>query len=178
MSKKPLALGKVYRLIEPGPVILLTTSFKGKPNVMPQSWHLMMEFEPPLIGFIVSDRNYSFEALVKTGECAINVPSSRLLEKVVKCGNVSGQNIDKFKKFGLTPLPASSVEAPLILECFANLECRVVDRTLSKKYGFFVVEVVKAWMDRTIPHAKTLHHQGRGLFMIAGRTVKTRSRAK
>ena len=125
---KPFPLDRVYQLIEPGPVVLLTTAFDGKPNVMTMSWHMMMEFVPPRIGCIVSSADHSFTALFKTGECVIAIPSADMAEKVVAIGNCSGRDTDKFAEIGLTALPAEEVSAPLIGECFANLECQVVDR--------------------------------------------------
>jgi len=77
-EKKTCPLGKVYGLLEPGPVVLLTTARRGRANVMPMSWYTMLEFEPPLVGCVVSDRNFSFEALKKTKECAINIPTVEL----------------------------------------------------------------------------------------------------
>ncbi|HQW86177.1 MAG TPA: flavin reductase, partial [Flavobacteriales bacterium] len=94
----------------------------------------------------------------------------------VGCGNTSGRDTDKFARFGLTPRPASMVGAPLIDECFANLECRVVDKRLARAYCFFVLEVVKAWRDPAVKRPSTLHHEGSGTFMVAGERVVTRSR--
>jgi flavin reductase (DIM6/NTAB) family NADH-FMN oxidoreductase RutF len=164
-------LSEVYRLLEPGPVVLVTTARAGRANVMPMSWHLMMEFVPPLVGCVISNRNYSFETLKRTRECVINIPTVELAEKVVACGNASGERVDKFKAFGLTSVAAACVRAPLISECYASLECRVVDGKLAAKYNFFVLEVVKAWIDPTKKHPRTIHHQGEGVFMVAGRTI-------
>src|SRR5208282_6612052 len=72
---KDLSLSKVYQLLEPGPVVLLTTARKGRANIMTLSWHMMVEFEAPLIACVVSNRNYSFAALRATKECVIAVPS-------------------------------------------------------------------------------------------------------
>lgn len=177
-KKRSLPLGQVYRLLEPGPVVLLTTAAGGRRNVMPMSWHLMMEFEPPLVGCVVSDRNHSFAALQATGECALNIPSVELARAVVRCGNSSGRTVDKFDAFGLTPLPASEVGAPLVAECWASLECRVVDRRLVPDYGLFVLEVVKAWIEPARRTARTIHHLGRGEFMVAGRRFRLPSRKK
>ena len=178
MAKKSLPLSGVYRLLEPGPVVLVTTSYKGRANVMTMSWHTMMEFEPPLVGCVLSGRNYSFDALVKTKECVLNIPTVDLAQKVVKVGNSSGRKLDKFKAFGLTPLPASQVVAPLIAECYASLECRVADTRMVNKYNFFVLEVVKAWIDPAQKHPSTLHHEGRGCFRVAGEVLKLPSRMK
>jgi flavin reductase (DIM6/NTAB) family NADH-FMN oxidoreductase RutF len=171
-KKRAFPLAQVYGLLEPGPVVLLTTCRAGRANVMPMSWHTMMEFVPPLVGCIVSNRNYTFETLRATGECALNIPTVELAKKVVACGNASGESVDKFRKFGLTPVAAAMVKAPLIAECYANLECKVVDRRLVARYNFFVLEVVKAWVDPRQPRPRTMHHQGEGVFLLAGRTIK------
>jgi flavin reductase (DIM6/NTAB) family NADH-FMN oxidoreductase RutF len=173
---RTLALDKVYRLLEPGPVVLVTTSRKGRPNVMAQSWHTMMDFCPPIVGCVISNRNYSFGALKATKECVIGIPGVAIAARVVKCGNASGRNLDKFAAFGLTAVPASRVDAPLIAECFANLECRVVDMRMATRYNFFVLAVVKAWIDPKRRHSRTIHHLGKGTFMVAGRTIKLPSK--
>lgn len=177
-KKRSFPLSRVYRLLEPGPVLLLTTAYKGRANVMTQSWHTMMEFEPPLVGCVIGGQSYSFEALVKTRECVLNIPTVELAKQVVGIGNCSGKRTDKFEKFKLTPLPASEVAPPLIAECYANLECRVADSRMVNRYGFFVLEVVKAWIDPSIKAPRTLHHQGRGAFMVAGDTIRLPSRMK
>ena len=178
MAKKSFPLSRVYGLLEPGPVVLVTTAEKGRPNIMTMSWHTMMEFEPPLVGCVISDRNHSFGVLKATKECVINIPTVELAAQVVGCGNTSGRKLDKFKAFGLTPAAASRVKAPLIDECYASLECKVVDAKLAAKYCFFILEVLKAWIDRSRKHPRTIHHLGRGAFMVAGRTIKLPSRKK
>ncbi len=97
MAKRSLSLSKVYGLLEPGPVVLVTTARGGRSNVMPMSWYTMMEFEPPLVGCVISNRNYSFGVLKATKECVINIPTVEIAEKVVGCGNVSGADVDKFE---------------------------------------------------------------------------------
>jgi len=177
-AKVALPLSKVYGVLEPGPVVLLTTVHRGRRNVMAMSWHTMLEFEPPPVGCIVSGRHYSFDALKATRQCVLNVPTVELAAKVVGCGNSSGRRVDKFERFGLTAAPAATVDAPLIAECYANLECRVVDTRLVNRYNFFVLEVSKAWIDPQNKEPRTLHHRGRGVFMVAGETIKLASRAK
>ena len=181
MKKKILPLSEVYRLIEPGPVVLLSTHHQGIDNVMTMSWHTMLDFNPPLIGCVVSNRNFSFNLLKKSKECVINIPTCDLATKIIECGNVSGKKIDKFKKFKLTKTPALKVKAPLIYECFANLECVVVDMKLANQYNFFVLKVLKSWIDSSLKkntYPETLHHRGTGVFMIAGKSIKLPSKAK
>jgi flavin reductase (DIM6/NTAB) family NADH-FMN oxidoreductase RutF len=173
-----LQLSGVYSLLEPGPVVLLTTADKGKLNLMTLSWHMMVEFEPPLLACVVSSDDYSFAALRASRECVIALPAAALATKVVQAGNVSGRNIDKFALVGLTPLPALRVAAPLIAECFANLECKVVDSRLVNKYNLFVMEVVQAWIDPTQQSPKTLHHQGYGRFIVDGDIIELSSKMR
>jgi flavin reductase (DIM6/NTAB) family NADH-FMN oxidoreductase RutF len=163
-------------LLEPGPVVMVTTVRKGRPNIMTLSWHMMMEFEPPLVGCVLSNRNFSFEALRETKECVINIPAAELAKKVVGCGNTSGRAMDKFKRFGLTAENAACVDAPLIRECFANLECKLVDERMVERYCFFVLQVVKARIDPRQKRARTLHHCGRGVFVVDGKRMKLRSK--
>ena len=111
---KEIPLAKIFHLIEPGPVVLLTTASKGGANVMTMSWHMMMEFVPPLVACLVSPGNWSYKALRATRECVIAVPTVDLASKVVDIGNCSGQDVNKFEAFGLTGVPAKKVAAPLI----------------------------------------------------------------
>lgn len=171
-------MSKVYGLLEPGPVVMLTTARGDYINVMTMSWHTMLEFEPPLIGCVVSSGDYTFKILKATRECVIAIPGVELAPKVVRVGNTSGRDLDKFKKFSLTAAPASLVKAPLIEECFANLECRVVDTSMVNKYNFFVLEVVKAWIDPGAAHPQTIHHLGKGVFMVAGKQIRLPSKMK
>ena len=178
MAKRTYPLGKVYGLLEPGPVVLVSTARKGQANIMTMSWHTMMEFEPPLIGCVISGRNASFDTLRAAKECVINIPTAELAKQVVGVGNCSGETVDKFARFGLTPVAAKEVQAPLIKECYASLECRVADTRLVNRYNFFILEVVRAWVDTSIKHPQTLHHRGNGEFVVANETIRLRSAMK
>jgi flavin reductase (DIM6/NTAB) family NADH-FMN oxidoreductase RutF len=174
MEDFPLSLA--YRLLEPGPVVLLTTAHNGRANVMTMSWHMMVDSMLPLVACVVSRGDFSFGALRATRECVIAVPTAELAAKVVEIGNCSGRDVDKFATIGLTPRPALEVVAPLIAECFANLECRVVDMRLTNKYNLFVLEVVKAWIEPGHKKPRTIHHRGYGEFFVDGETIKLPSR--
>ena len=173
---KDLRLSKVYQLLEPGPVVLLTTAHNGRANVMTMSWHMMVAFEPPLVACVVSSADHSFAALRAAKECVIAIPALELAPKVLAVGNCSGRDTEKFERFGRTPAPAKLVVPPLVAECFANLECRVADTRLVNKYNLFVLEVLKAWIDPAQRDPKTIHHHGYGRFVVDGETIKLKSR--
>lgn len=178
MAKRSFPLSKVYGLLEPGPVVMVTTADDVRPNIMTMSWHTMLDFEPPLLGFVISNRNHSFGLLAASNECVINIPTVDIADKVVRCGNTSGVSTNKFERFGLTPKPATHVNAPLIKECFANLECRVVDTRMVPVYCLFIAEVIKAWIDPAVKNPRTIHHLGKGNFMVAGERIKLKSKMK
>ena len=178
MTIRQYHLPKVYQLLEPGPVVLLTTAGKGRPNIMTMSWHMMLEFEPPLVACVVSEANFTFTALRSTGEAVIAIPARGLADIVVKIGNCSGSDTDKFQRFGFTPLAARQIRPPLIKECFCNLECRVKDASLVKRYNLFILEVLKAWIDPAQKSPKTLHHRGYGSFVVDGAVIKLKSKMR
>ena len=170
-----LPLSKAFQLIEPGPVVLVTTAHKGKANIMTMTWHMVMDFTPQ-IGCIIGPWDFSFIALKATKECVLAIPTVDIAGKVVDIGNCSGRDVDKFEKFGLTPMPAEVVKAPLIKECLANLECRVVDTRMVNKYSMFVLEGVKAWIDPERKERRTFHAVGDGTFIVDGRKLDLKKR--
>jgi Conserved protein/domain typically associated with flavoprotein oxygenases, DIM6/NTAB family len=163
-------ISKTFQLLEAGPVVLLSTANKGRINVMTMSWHMVMDFSP-LIGCIVGPWDYSFTALKETRECVIGVPTVDLAEKVVDIGNCSGRETDKFEAFKLTPLPAKHVGAPLIAQCFANIECKVVDTVLVDKYDLFILRGIQAWVDSSRSERRTFHAKGDGTFRADGEVL-------
>src|ERR1039457_3624977 len=174
-AMRELPLPKVYQLLEPGPVVLLATARRGRANIMTMSWHMMVEFEPPLVACVVSNANHSFAALRVTKECVIAIPPLKLAPKVVQIGNCSGRDVDKFNKFRLTQVLAERVTSPLVAECFANLECKVVNTRLVNTFNIFILEVVKAWTDPAQKDPKTIHHHGYGTFAVDGAMLKLKS---
>jgi len=172
---KEFQLSKAFQLIEPGPVVLVTTAYENKVNIMTMSWHMMMDFTP-LIGCVMDSRDYSFSALRLTKECVIAIPTVDIISKVIDIGNCSGQDVDKFKAFSLTPSPAEYVRAPLISECLAHIECRVVDDSLVDKYNLFILEGIKAWIDPDRKERRTFHANGDGTFIIDGQILNLRKK--
>jgi flavin reductase (DIM6/NTAB) family NADH-FMN oxidoreductase RutF len=167
--KKDFPVDKIRQLLEPGPVVLVSSRWKGRNNIMTMGWHTVLEFSPSLVGCVIAEGNVSFEMIRKSCECVLNVPTIDMVDQVVAIGNCDGDTVDKFEKFGLTPGPAFKVDAPLIRECYASLECRISDARLVKKYNFFILEVVKAHVATTPKYPRLLHYRGEGKFVTSGR---------
>jgi flavin reductase (DIM6/NTAB) family NADH-FMN oxidoreductase RutF len=169
--KQDNPLADIRRHLEPGPVVLVSSKWKGRTNIMTMGWHMMLQFSPARFGCYIWDGNHSFEMIRNAKECVINVPTVDLVEEVVGIGNTSGVEIDKFKMFGITPAVAAKVGAPLIKECYANFECRLADAGMIKSHGLFVWDVVKAHVATLPKNPETLHYRGQGEFMVAGRSI-------
>ena len=170
-NMKKLPIQKAFTLLEPGPVVLVTTADGGKQNILTLSWTMVMDFTPRF-AFLTGSWNHSYKALTKTGECVIAIPTVDLSKKAVQIGACSGAETDKFEKFKLTPLKASKVSAPLIKECYANIECRVVDHI--KKHDLFILDGLAAWVDNNRAEKRCFHAVGDGHFIADGEIINHR----
>jgi flavin reductase (DIM6/NTAB) family NADH-FMN oxidoreductase RutF len=170
-AKKDFPVEDIRQLLEPGPVVLVSSAWKGRTNIMTMGWHAVIEFTPSLVGCVIAESNVSFDIIRRSRECVLNVPTADMVDAVVGIGNCDGDTVDKFARFQLTPQIAARVKAPLIAECHANLECRLHDASLVKKYNFFIFEVVKAHVAPTPKYPKMLHYRGEGKFHITGPVI-------
>lgn len=161
-----LQLSKAFTLLEPGPVVLVTTHDGQKDNIMTISWTMVMDFTP-LFAITTGPWNYSFAALEKHRECVIAIPTIDLLDTLVGIGTCSGADTDKFSKFKLTAMPGKVVRAPLIKECLANLECKVID--IIEPHNIVVLEGVAAHIDSARQEKRMVHAVGDGTFIVDGR---------
>lgn len=168
---RPLKLSKAFTLLEPGPVVLVTTHDGKKSNIMTISWTMVVDFTP-VFAITTGEWNHSFAALRKTRECVIAIPTVDMLDQVVGIGTCSGADTDKFAKFKLTPVQGQIVKAPLIKECLANIECKVVDRV--RKHNIVVLEGVAAYVDPARKEKRTIHAVGDGTFVVDGRKLDRR----
>jgi flavin reductase (DIM6/NTAB) family NADH-FMN oxidoreductase RutF len=177
-KKKDFPVSQIRRFLEPGPIVLISSAWKNETNIMTQGWHTVMEFTPALVGCIIANSNHSFELIRKSKECVINIPTDDLANEVVGIGNSSGAEINKFEKFKFTAVPGVKVKAPMIKECYANFECRIVDTRLINKYNFFIFEVLKAHAPASPKYPGTLHYRGEGNFMVSGKSLNLRKKFK
>jgi flavin reductase (DIM6/NTAB) family NADH-FMN oxidoreductase RutF len=170
---RQMKLSKAFTLMESGPVVLVTTHDGKKGSIMTISWTMVVDFTP-VFAIVTGEWNYSFAALRKNKECVIAIPTVDLLDKVVGIGTCSGADTDtdKFAKFKLTAVPGKFVKAPLIKECLANMECKVID--IIKRHNIVVLEAVAAYIDNTRKEKRMVHAVGDGTFIVDGRTMDRR----
>jgi flavin reductase (DIM6/NTAB) family NADH-FMN oxidoreductase RutF len=168
---KAFPLNKAFTFLEPGPVVLVSTADGDRYNIMTLSWTMVLDFTPRY-AFMTGPWNYSYKALLKNQECVIAVPTVDLAKTVVSIGACSGSEVNKFEKFKLTPLDAQAVHAPLIKECYANIECRIVDYI--KNHHIFVLDAAAAWVDEKRGEKRFFHAIGDGRFFVDGEKINHR----
>lgn len=160
-----------FTLLEPGPVVFVTTHDGNFANIMTISWSMVMSFEPRF-ALTTGAWNCSYAALEQTRECTIAIPSADQIDLVVGVGTCSGRDTDKFAKFGLTQLPGQYVKAPLIAECMANIECKVVD--IIEEHHIIVLEGLAAYTADDFAQRQMLHAVGDGTFIADGAKLDRR----
>jgi len=147
MSKQEIPLSKSHRLLYPRPVVLVSCidPEMGRTNLITIAWAVPLSISPPMVGILIAPKRYSHKLIEKSGEFVINIPSMALLEKVVRCGKVSGKTHNKFAEFGLTELEGKAVKTPAVRECTAHLECKLTKSVNVGDHTLFVGEVVAAY---------------------------------
>ena len=179
--KKPVDLHLAYRLLSHGPVLLLTTQFRGQPNVMTVGWSTPLSGGDALIGVAIAPTRLSHEFIVKTDEFGLSVPHLDLLGRVWHCGTASGRDVDKWETAPLTPAEATGIASPLVDECLAWLECTVVNRVAVGDHTLFIAEVLHAQAEEEAftetwqpsdEAGRTLQHLGANLFTAPERLYR------
>jgi len=166
--QEELGVNEARRFLEPGPIVLVSSRWQGQANIMTMGWHMVMETEPSLIGCYIWSENHSFDMVRKSRESVLNVPAVDLAPKVVRIGNCSGRDVDKFAKFGLTAVAGAKIGAPLIGECFASFECKLIDASLIDDYSLFVLEVVKGHVAPSPKYPRTELSRRRRIHDLGG----------
>lgn len=179
--RKEVPLKFATRLINHGPVVLVSSSFDSKHNITPVAWNMPVQKDPPMVVLEIGENHFIFECIMATGDFVINIPEASLAKEVVKCGSVSGREVDKFNEFALEAESSKKVNSPTLKNAAATLECELVrDEHLLKEYNMVVGKVKYAsakegafsdhWLfDKG--EVRTIHHLGDKTFCFPGKEV-------
>jgi len=171
---------KSTRLLSSGNVILVTSAYKEKSNIVTLAWKTPLSHKPPLVGISIANTHFSSELIEKSEEFIINIPDINLLERVVFCGKVSGRDVDKFKETKLTPLRANRLtKTPLIAECIGNLEVTLKDIRGFGDHKFFVGEIIYAQVEEglfnqtwDVDKTRLIYHLGGSSFTSSNKMIQ------
>lgn len=175
----PVELCHAYRLLNHGPVTLVSSAHGTARNVMAAAWAMPLDFDPPKVVAVIDANTYTRALVEASGEFALNLPCRSMAAAVLEAGSVSGRDIDKFARCGLAAFPAETIAAPLVAGCVAWLECRVLPRPDNQqRHDLFIAEVLAAQADARVfrdgrwqfadPALRTLHYFGGGSFACTG----------
>ena len=128
-------------------VVLITSKYKEKDNIMVAAWHSPISFDPPLYAIAIGKDKFSHSLIKKSGEFGVNFVDSKIEEAVLCCGRTSGKDKDKFESCSLTRKKAEKIKAPLVEEAVAWYECRVVDESDTGDHTLFIGEVL-SWQEK------------------------------
>lgn len=191
MTPAAVDLPRAYRLLNHGPVTLVTSAHAGRRNIMAAAWAMPLDFDPPKVAVVVDKSTLTRELIEASGSFVLNIPCRAQAQATLDVGSVSGRDpddqgkpIDKFSRFGLATLPATSVEAPLLAGCVGWLECQVIPEERNQsRYDLFIAEVVAAWADPEVfrdgrwhfdgmpDDKRTLHYVAGGSFYATGENL-------
>lgn len=182
MKRKPVDLSIAYRLLGPGPVVLVSSIFDKRAGLTPIAWNMPVNDDPPMVALEIWKDHFIYKAIRQTGDFVINIPSCDMAGAVRKLGSVSGKKVDKFREFALAKEPSKKVKSPRLASAIAVLECKLhKEERLMKKYCIILGDVVYAEADRKLftdrwhperPGAGLMHHLGGKLFCSSGRLIK------
>jgi len=181
--KVKIPLRQWNRLLNHGPLVLVSCCVENdRYNCLPVAWTMPVRHEPPVVAVVIGKGNYSYSWIRKNGQFVINIPTAAMLPIVSGCGSVSGAEVDKFERFGLTATPADTVRAPLIEQCIGHIECEVVqEKKMMDTYNIFIATVTSAWAEKTAfdeiwrlkkHEHRMIHHLGGNNFVLDGEVKK------
>ena len=134
--RRSIPLNIAYRLIGPGPIVVVSSVCGGRAALTPIAWHMPVSDEPPIIALEIWDKHFVYKAIMETGDFVINIPSSDMAGLVRKLGSVSGAKVDKFAEFGLAKENSKKVKSPRLAGAIGILECKLRrEKALLKKYN-------------------------------------------
>jgi flavin reductase (DIM6/NTAB) family NADH-FMN oxidoreductase RutF len=179
--KRPIPLDTAYRLLNPGPLVLVSSLFRKKSALTPIAWHMPVSDSPPLVALEIWEGHFIYKAILETKDFVMNIPSSAMAGTIRGLGSVSGAKVDKFARYGLSKEEAKKVKSPRLAGAIAVMECKLHrDKALLEKYNIVLGDVVYAeaeeglFTDRWLPEKggpQMLHHLGSGIFSVPAARV-------
>ena len=184
MILQEINLTVAYRLLNHGPTTIITSAHAGKSNIMAAAWVCALDFKPPKVTVVIDSKTYTRELIEAEGTFAINLPCIKQIEMVKKVGSISGRdfsNTNKFKEYNIETFAAQEISAPLVNDCVAWLECKIITEPHNQNtYDLFIAEVIAAHADERVfsdghwhfdehDDLRTIHHVAGGVFFATGR---------
>lgn len=150
---------KLSWLLSNGQIFMLTCTNAEKTvnGIITACWITPTSHDPLLLTASIGNGEIGTEAyrfchslINETKEFGLNIPTTALTEAIFKVGTTHSNEVDKFTEAGLTPLPGKKICAPLIAECFMNIECKIIVQIVTGDHTVFVAKPIAALMDKDV----------------------------
>ena len=128
--------------LNPRSVVLITTSYNGKKNIMPIDWHMPLSFSPKLYAISLEKKNYTIELINKSGCFCVNFMSAEFEKEILECGRTSGVNADKFELTNFKTEIGKSINVPVLVNALGILECNVINTVDAGDHVLFIAKVI------------------------------------
>jgi flavin reductase (DIM6/NTAB) family NADH-FMN oxidoreductase RutF len=187
-TRAPVDLPHATRLLNHGPVTIVTSAHGERSNVMAAAWAMPLDFDPPKVAVVIDSRTLTRQLVDASGVFGLQVPDRAFAQQTLAVGSHAGVEFDKFAALNLQTFPAQKIEVPMLAGCVAWLECKVLpDNTEnSRRYDLFLAEVVAAYADSSVysnsrwhfgddPGARTVHYVAGGTFFMTGDAFEVKS---
>lgn len=138
-------------MVFPLPAVLVVTYGADPdrtPNAMTAAWAASCCHEPPCVGVAIRKGRLTFTNIEARGAFTLAIPPTSLAQQVDYLGIVSGKREpDKLARLGLETAPCPTADAPLLLACPLNVECRVHSTLPIGTHTWIVGEVLDVHAD-------------------------------
>lgn len=186
MTKEQIDVDKANRLLNAGPIVLVTAQAKGRFNIHASPWAIPLSLRPPLVGVAIPPSRLTHDLIRRSGEFVLNVPGEGLAKQVRQISAVSGHDVDKLKVTGLHPAEPKIVGVPLLEECLGHIECGLTQAHELGDHVLFVGEVLAVWVEQGVfgevwllpeREAKPLHHLGGPFYAVLETSFRIENKA-
>lgn len=150
---------KPGNMLYPLPAVLVSCANKdGRSNLLTVAWAGTICTNPPMVSISVRPERYSYDLIKTTKQFVINLTTEELAYATDYCGVRSGRDVDKWKECHLTPIPADTVDCPLVEESPVNIECHVEEIKELGSHHMFIARVTAVHVDEKYMDEKNTFH--------------------
>lgn len=150
---------KPGNMLYPLPAVIVSSGdYKGKSNLLTIAWTGTVCTNPPMVYISVRPSRYSYSLIRDTREFVINLTTKQMAHATDYCGVRSGRDHDKWADCKLTPIPAKTVQCPMIAESPVNIECKVTQIQELGSHHMFLAEVTAVHVDARYMDDKNTFH--------------------
>jgi len=176
--REAVDLARATRLLNHGPVTLITSAHGGRSNVMAASWAMPLDFDPPKIVVVIDSKTLTRQLVEAGGVFGLQLPTCDFARQTLAVGSSTGAEIDKLAALQLDTFAAQKIQVPMLEGCVAWFECKVIP-DVSQQHDLIIAEVVAAYADNRVysnnrwhfgddPGMRTCHYVAGGTFFATG----------